>query len=156
MGLITQKSWFFLLKLLEQIKALELAISKQSGEREELIGQLDKITEDHTSANQNTETMVGKIQVRGALITLNHKSSPDSGGDTGVAVFPQALEGEVFRLSQSLEASLVEKGEIASRLNSTQDEVQQMRTGIEKLRVRIESDERKKKKMGELLKGIIS
>lgn len=59
-----------------------------------------------------------------------------------------------MRLSQSLESSLVEKGEIASRLNSTQDEVQQMRTGIEKLRVRIESDERKKKKMGELLKGI--
>lgn len=66
---------------------------------------------------------------------------------------PQALEGEVFRLSQSLESSLLEKGEIASRLNSTQDEVQQMRTGIEKLQVRIESDERKKKKMGELLKG---
>lgn len=67
--------------------------------------------------------------------------------------FSQALEGEVCRLSQSLESSLLEKGEIASRLNSTQDEVQQMRTGIEKLQVRIESDERKKKKMGELLKG---
>lgn len=57
------------------------------------------------------------------------------------------------RLSQSLEASLLEKGEIASCLNSTQDEVAQMKTGIEKLQVRIESDERKKKKMGELLKG---
>lgn len=57
------------------------------------------------------------------------------------------------RLSHSLEASLLEKGEIASRLNSTQDEVRQMKTGIEKLQVRIESDERKKKKMGELLKG---
>lgn len=61
----------------------------------------------------------------------------------------------MYHLSQSLEASLVEKGEIASRLNSTQDEVQQMRTDIEKLCIRIESDERKKKKMGELLKGII-
>lgn len=68
-------------------------------------------------------------------------------------LFLKALEGEVYRLSQSLESSLLEKGEIASRLNSTQDEVQQMRTGIEKLQVRIESDERKKKKMGELLKG---
>lgn len=53
-----------LLKLLEQVKDLELAISEQSGERDELIGKLDKITEDHTSANQNTETMVSKIQVR--------------------------------------------------------------------------------------------
>ncbi|XP_011607920.1 centromere protein F isoform X1 [Takifugu rubripes] len=113
-------------QLLEQIKTLELAISEQNGERQELIGQLDKITEDHLSAHQNTETMVGKIQ---------------------------ALEGEVYHLSQSLEASLVEKGEIASRLNSTQDEVQQMRTDIEKLYIRIESDERKKKKMRELLKA---
>ncbi len=58
---------FFLfcpLKLLEQIKSLEQAISKQSGEREELIGKLGKITEDQTSASQNTESMVGKIQVR--------------------------------------------------------------------------------------------
>lgn len=55
---------FLSLKLLEQIKALEQAISQQSGERRELIGQLDKITEDHTSANQNTESMVCKIQVR--------------------------------------------------------------------------------------------
>lgn len=70
-------------------------------------------------------------------------------------MFSQALEGEVYHLSQSLEASLVEKGEIASCLNSTQDEVQQMRTDIEKLRIRIESDERKKKKMRELLKGIL-
>ena len=66
---------------------------------------------------------------------------------------PKALEGEVSRITQSLESSLLEKGEIASRLNSTQGEVQQMRTGIEKLQVRIESDERKKKKMDELLKG---
>lgn len=56
------------LKLLEQIKALEQAVSQQSGEREELIGQLDKITEDHTSAYENTESMVGKIQVRGIVI----------------------------------------------------------------------------------------
>lgn len=43
---------------------MELAISEQNGERQELIGQLDKIIEDHLSAHQNTETMVGKIQVR--------------------------------------------------------------------------------------------
>lgn len=65
LGLLFIHSLFLPLQLLEQMKALEQAISQQSGEREELIGQLDKITEDHTSANQNTETMVGKIQVRG-------------------------------------------------------------------------------------------
>uniref|UniRef100_A0A3Q0RL32 Centromere protein F n=1 Tax=Amphilophus citrinellus TaxID=61819 RepID=A0A3Q0RL32_AMPCI len=113
-------------QLVEQVKELEQAISQHCGEREELIGHLHQIKEDHNSSSQNTESMAGKIK---------------------------ALEGEVLRLSQSLESSLLEKGEIASRLNSTQDEVQQMRTGIEKLQVRIESDERKKKKMGELLKA---
>ncbi|KAI4830073.1 hypothetical protein KUCAC02_001726 [Chaenocephalus aceratus] len=47
----------------------------------------------------------------------------------------QALQGEVCRLSQSLESSLLEKGEIASRLNSTQEET------------------RGRKKMGEMLKA---
>lgn len=113
--------------------------------------------EDHTSTNQNTESMAGKIQVR---VELDANLSVGGGVNVKFTcssltfIFFQALEGEVCRLSQSLESSLLEKGEIASRLNSTQDEVRQMRTGIEKLQVRIESDERKKKKMGEFLKGI--
>lgn len=53
-------------KLLEQIRALEQTISQQSGEKEQLIGQLDRIQDDHTSASENTESMVGKIQVSGA------------------------------------------------------------------------------------------
>uniref|UniRef100_A0A672KQ06 Centromere protein F n=1 Tax=Sinocyclocheilus grahami TaxID=75366 RepID=A0A672KQ06_SINGR len=64
-----------------------------------------------------------------------------------------SLEHENIRLSQSLESSLLEKGEIASRLISTQEEVAQMRQGIEKLKVRIESDERKKNHMSQLLKA---
>lgn len=55
------------LKLLEQIKVLQQTMSQQSGERRELISQLDKVTIDHTSANQNTESMVGKIQVKAFL-----------------------------------------------------------------------------------------
>ncbi|CAL9701706.1 unnamed protein product [Knipowitschia caucasica] len=113
-------------QLLEQVKTLEQTLYKQSGEKEDLIDQLEKIHEDHTSDINNSESLASKIQ---------------------------SLEAEVTRLTHSLESSLLEKGEIASRLNTTQDEVQQMRTGIEKLQVRIEADERKKKKMGELLKA---
>lgn len=51
------------MKLLEQNKVLEQEISQQSGEREELLGHIDQIKEDHTSANQSTESMAGKIQV---------------------------------------------------------------------------------------------
>lgn len=54
------------LKLLQQMEELEQALSLQSLERDELTGQLDKITEDHTSASQNSESMAGKIQVREA------------------------------------------------------------------------------------------
>jgi len=52
------------MKLLEQVKVLERAVSQQCGEREELLGHLNQIKEDCTSADQNTESMVGKIQVR--------------------------------------------------------------------------------------------
>lgn len=64
------------MQLLEQIKALEQAISQQSGERAELIGQLDKIAEDQTSASQNTETMVGKIQVRARYLLQTNGVKP--------------------------------------------------------------------------------
>ncbi|CAL8403773.1 unnamed protein product [Boreogadus saida] len=108
-----------------QVGALEQELCEHRGQREELLGQLDRVTEDQSSACHNSESMASKIQ---------------------------ALEADLSRMTQSLESSLLEKGEIASRLNSTQGEVQNMRSGIEKLQVRIESDERKKKKIGELLK----
>ncbi|XP_030232437.1 centromere protein F isoform X1 [Gadus morhua] len=108
-----------------QVGALEQELCEHRGQREELLSQLDRVTEDQNSACHNSESMASKIQ---------------------------ALEADLSRMTQSLESSLLEKGEIASRLNSTQGEVQNMRSGIEKLQVRIESDERKKKKIGELLK----
>lgn len=55
---------------MEQIKVLEQAISQQSGESQELMSQLDQVTVGHTSANHNSESMVGKIQVRAVIIIL--------------------------------------------------------------------------------------
>lgn len=43
---------------------LEAAISQQHGEKEELLGHLNQFKEDRTSADQSSESMVGKIQVR--------------------------------------------------------------------------------------------
>ncbi|KAL4700003.1 hypothetical protein H8957_000077 [Semnopithecus entellus] len=59
---------------------------------------------------------------------------------------------EKLNISKALEAALVEKGEFALRLSSTQEEVHQLRRGIEKLRVRIEADERKQLHVAEKLK----
>ncbi|XP_025958123.2 centromere protein F isoform X3 [Dromaius novaehollandiae] len=63
-----------------------------------------------------------------------------------------ALEMENSKLSKSLECLLIEKGELAARLNSAQKEVHQMRQGIEKLKVKIESDEKKKCHVAEKLR----
>ncbi|XP_045154131.1 centromere protein F [Echinops telfairi] len=61
-------------------------------------------------------------------------------------------EDEKVTCSKALEAALMEKGEIAVRLNSTQEEVHQLRSGIEKLKVRIEGDEKKQLQVLEKLK----
>lgn len=61
----TKTSSIFLhMKLVEQVKELERTISQHCGEREELIGHLNQIKEDHSSSSQNTESMAGKIKVR--------------------------------------------------------------------------------------------
>ncbi|XP_058395831.1 centromere protein F isoform X1 [Diceros bicornis minor] len=62
------------------------------------------------------------------------------------------LEHEKLNVAKALEAALMEKGEVAVRLSSTQEEVHQLRTGIEKLRVRIEADEKKQLHVLEKLK----
>ncbi|KAM4694203.1 centromere protein F [Discoglossus pictus] len=59
---------------------------------------------------------------------------------------------EKNELARSLERCQFEKHEMTTRLSSTQEEVALMRTGIEKLKIRIESDEKKKKHMIEKLK----
>lgn len=51
---------------------LEQAISQHSGEKEELLGHLNQIKEDHSSASQNSESMVGKIQVSRKLVVANY------------------------------------------------------------------------------------
>ncbi|XP_069315641.1 centromere protein F [Eulemur rufifrons] len=62
------------------------------------------------------------------------------------------LEQEKLNVSKALEAALMEKGEFAERLSSTQEEVHQLRRGIEKLRVRIEADEKRQLHVAEKLK----
>ncbi|KAM4042320.1 centromere protein F isoform 2-T2 [Anomaloglossus baeobatrachus] len=56
------------------------------------------------------------------------------------------------KLSRALERCQCEKLELGGSLNSAQEEVTQMRTGIEKLKIKIEADERKKSRWMEKLK----
>ncbi|XP_039192010.1 centromere protein F [Crotalus tigris] len=62
------------------------------------------------------------------------------------------FEAKNAKISKSLEGSLVEKGELAARLNSAQVKADQLRQGIEKLKIKIESDERSRHYLAEKLK----
>ncbi|XP_028825308.1 centromere protein F-like [Denticeps clupeoides] len=112
--------------LIQQCQALEQDSAKLTEEKDNLLKELNLLKGEENVVLRESETMVSKIQ---------------------------SLQEENFKLSQSLESSLLEKGGIASRLISTQEEVVQMRKGIEKLKVRIEADERKKTYMNEQLKA---
>ncbi|XP_062345289.1 centromere protein F [Cinclus cinclus] len=61
-------------------------------------------------------------------------------------------EMENSKLSKSLEGLLMEKGELAARLSAAQKEADQLRCGIEKLKVKIESDEKKKRHIAKKLR----
>ncbi|XP_077096038.1 uncharacterized protein cenpf [Siphateles boraxobius] len=113
-------------QLIQQSQNLENTVALMNEDNRNLFSELNSLKNNENFASRESENMSSKIQ---------------------------SLENENVRLSQSLESSLLEKGEIASRLISTQEEVAQMRRGIEKLKVRIESDERKKNHMSQLLKA---
>ncbi|KAF4102363.1 centromere protein F [Onychostoma macrolepis] len=113
-------------QLIQQSQNLENTVALLNEDNKNLLSELHGLKSNENFASRESENMSSKIH---------------------------SLEHENIRLSQSLESSLLEKGEIASRLISTQEEVAQMRQGIEKLKVRIESDERKKNHMSQLLKA---
>lgn len=113
-------------QLIQQFQNLENTVALLNEDNQNLLSELNGLKSNENFASRESENMSSKIH---------------------------SLEHENIKLSQSLESSLLEKGEIASRLISTQEEVAQMRQGIEKLKVRIESDERKKNHMSQLLKA---
>ncbi|KAI7804504.1 centromere protein F isoform X2 [Triplophysa rosa] len=129
-----------------QIEVTSEQINVLLKEKEQVMQQSEHI--------ENTMTLL-KEENTNLLSELNNLKNSDncaSRESENLSSKIHSLENENVRVSQSLESSLLEKGEIASRLISTQEEVAQMRRGIEKLKVRIESDERKKNHMSQLLK----
>ncbi|XP_052009006.1 centromere protein F-like isoform X2 [Xyrauchen texanus] len=145
----------------ELIKVLEEDIRNGKRQNEAASNQIDvllKQKEQQMQLSQNLENTMALLNEDNKKLSCelnNFKNDEDfaSRVTENMSSKIHSLEDENVRLSQSLESSLLEKGEIASRLISTQEEVAQMRQGIEKLKVRIESDERKKNHMSQLLKA---
>ncbi|XP_043860201.1 centromere protein F isoform X2 [Dromiciops gliroides] len=111
--------------LQEHIQSLENNSQMLSLEKDDLKNEIGQLTNEKELLMRETENLKAKLN---------------------------ESEAENVNLSKVLESSLIEKGEIVARLNSTEEEVHQLRSGIEKLKVRIEADERKKHHVLEKLK----
>ncbi|XP_029449063.1 centromere protein F [Rhinatrema bivittatum] len=112
-------------KLSQSLQELEKSVELQVLQKDELQRQLKQLNKEKELLARDSEILQTKLNVS---------------------------EAENLKLSKALEGSLFEKGEISARLLSAHEEMAQLRSGIEKLKIRIESDERKKHYMIENLK----
>ncbi|XP_025904199.1 centromere protein F isoform X2 [Nothoprocta perdicaria] len=146
-------------KLQEKLKALES--NKTSTE---FIRSEDEVMTETNLSDVNQESSENEHQQSlekvGESFTTDQNQEADLNKEKDLGVRESemmqsklsTLEMENSKLYKSLEGLLIEKGELAARLNSAQQEVHQMRYGIEKLKVKIESDEKKKRHIAEKLK----
>ncbi|XP_061331401.1 centromere protein F isoform X2 [Pezoporus flaviventris] len=132
-----------LTNLLETAKS---DVNQLSNEKEHLLQKLQSLENDVVSFTLEKEKLQNEaadlkkekeLIVRELEITRSKLSSS---------------EMENSKFSRSLEGLLMEKGELAARLGSAQKEVDQMKHGIEKLKVKIELDEKKKLHIAQKLK----
>ncbi|XP_048968060.1 centromere protein F isoform X2 [Canis lupus dingo] len=103
-------------RLQEQLQSLEKDSQALSLVKSELEIQIEQLNKEKESLSRESESLQARL----------HES-----------------EHEKLTVAKALEGALMEKGEVAVRLSSTQEEVHQLRKGIEKLRIRIEADEKK-------------
>ncbi|KYO43605.1 centromere protein F [Alligator mississippiensis] len=129
-----------LTKLLQTEKS---NVSHLTKEKDCLLQQLEKNTEVLALEEQKLQSLTGHLNEEKELILKESEM---------LQTQLSASEMEKSKLSKSLEGLLTEKHELAARLNSAQEEVDQMRCGIEKLKIKIESDEKKKRHVAEKLR----
>ncbi|XP_048665344.1 centromere protein F isoform X1 [Marmota marmota marmota] len=121
----------------ELLQTLSSDVSELLKDKAHLQEQLQNLEEDSEAlslAKRELENQIGQLnQEKGSLMRESESLQAKL----------QESEHEKLAVSKALEVALMEKGEFAERLGSTQEEVHQLRRGIEKLRVRIEADEKK-------------
>ncbi|XP_006772996.1 PREDICTED: centromere protein F isoform X1 [Myotis davidii] len=112
-----------------------------------------RLQEQLQSLEKDSHTLsLGKSELENQIGQLNNEKELLLRESESLKTKFHELEQEKLTIAKALEAAVMEKGEVAMRLNSTQDEVHQLRSGIEKLRVRIEADEKKQLHVLEKLK----
>ncbi|XP_010640824.1 centromere protein F isoform X1 [Fukomys damarensis] len=129
------------------LHTLSSQLSELSADRGDLQKQLRRLEGDSqalSSAARELESQVGRLDKEKESLARESES---------LQAQLNELEQERLSASRALEVALMEKDELAERLGSTQQEVHQLRKGMEKLRVRIEADEKKQLHVLEKLKG---
>ncbi|XP_078085917.1 centromere protein F [Mustelus asterias] len=133
-------------KLTNQLQAVAEQMEKVSKEREDVIQEvqyLEKNSMLDTEGREELQQQLNQLKKEN-LSMLEQTESIQNKLNT--------VELEKLKLLKSLEFSQLQKGEVATRLNSTEAEVAEMRPAIEKLKVRIEADQNKSRHMAEKLK----
>ncbi|XP_073528048.1 centromere protein F isoform X2 [Phyllobates terribilis] len=125
--------------LKEELQAAKLTAEELTRERDGLIG-----------SQENEKMQVQELQNWVQKFEEEKKVLVNEQQDLQVQISTVQAENE--KLSRTLERCQREKLELGGSLNSAQEEVTQMRTGIEKLKVKIEADEKKKRHWLEKLK----
>uniref|UniRef100_A0A8C6W951 Centromere protein F n=1 Tax=Nannospalax galili TaxID=1026970 RepID=A0A8C6W951_NANGA len=130
----------------ELLQTLSLNVSELTKEKallQEQLQNLQKESQELSSATSELESQIGQLNKEKESLVSESKNLQDKLSES---------EHEKLAMSTALEVALTERGEFAGRLGSTQEEVHQLRRGIEKLRVRIEADEKKRFHVEEKLK----
>ncbi|XP_043917247.1 centromere protein F [Protopterus annectens] len=134
----------------KQAKLLEISMCDKenlSNEKDNLLKALKKLDDDAVQITAQKE------EIQQQLNQLNEDKMLLLKDVDALQCKLTAADLEKAKLSQLLESSLFEKGEIAAQLNSAQEEMTQLRSGIEKLKVRIEADQKRSHHTSEKLKA---
>ncbi|XP_077658954.1 centromere protein F [Urocitellus parryii] len=121
----------------ELLQTLSSDVSELLKDKAHLQEQLQNLEEDSQALS------LAKCELENQIGQLNQEKGSLMRESESLQAKLQESEHEKLAVSKALEVALMEKGEFAERLGSTQEEVHQLRRGIEKLRVRIEADEKK-------------
>ncbi|KAM6166258.1 centromere protein F [Erethizon dorsatum] len=145
----------------EKVQALEAEVRDKAADLQTLSSQVSELSEDKDDLQERLRRLEGDSQelssaVRELEIQVRRlEKEKESLGRESESLQAKLSEWEQERLTESraLEMARTEKDKFAERLGFTQEEVHQLRKGMEKLRVRIEADEKKRLDILEKLRG---
>ncbi|XP_051676516.1 centromere protein F isoform X2 [Oryctolagus cuniculus] len=145
---------------LHHIQVVEAEVKEKTDCVQTLSSEVNKLLKDKTHLQEQLQGLekesqawsLIKCELENQIGLLNKEKESLVRESESLQAKLSEVEQEKLSASVALEVALMEKSEFAVRLSSTQEEVHQLRRGIEKLRVRIEADENKHLRVTEKLK----